>query len=184
MRKSYRKGSASKTAGSKKALFAAGVILLLVVLFFLSFWITGLVLKANQEPLLPGGVSAPAPTEKPTYEELEEMVIEKDKEIQRLEEELDRYRDKDDSGTGSNSDRPLSSTQKPSSAPTKSPASTKSPAATQASAKTAKPTITAAPTQAPTKAPTQAPTEQPAKTPAPITITAPAAGGAGDGANE
>jgi len=87
MRKQY------KSAIGRKFLLAAGVIALLILLFFLSFWITGMVLKSGQNPGLPqGGDAVVSPTPKPTYEQLEKTVIEQNKRIQELEQELANYR--------------------------------------------------------------------------------------------
>ena len=52
MRKRYSRKSAPKNSGSKTALLTVGVIALLVVLFFLSFWVTSLILKVNQDFLI------------------------------------------------------------------------------------------------------------------------------------
>ena len=91
-RTSYSKKSGR--SNGKTALIAVGVIALLVFLFFASFWITSFVLKAGQEPNIPSveDIENPTPTEKPTWEQLEKMVIEKDKEINSLKEELELYR--------------------------------------------------------------------------------------------
>ncbi len=144
-------------SGGKRALLTVGIIVLLIVLFFLSFWITSLVLKANQQPLLPqqGGVAATA-TPKPTYEELEKMVIEKEEKIKALEAELDRYRG--GAASSSTGKAPAVTSQKPTAKPTQAP--TKAP--------------TQAPTIAPTKAPTPAPTQAPTKAPDPAPTQAPA----------
>lgn len=149
MRKQYRPKPAAKMSGGKKALLTVGTIVLLIVLFFLSFWITSLVLKANQEPLLPqqGGVSA---TPKPTYEELEKMVIEKEEKIKALEAELDRSRR---GSVSSLTGTEPSASQKPTAKPTQAP--------------------TEAPTQVPTIAPTPAPTQTPTKAPEPTPTQTP-----------
>ena len=156
MSRNYTNQASKKTAKGKRALLAFGIILLLVVLFFLSFFVTSLVLKANQEPLLPAASAEPTP--KPTYEELEQMVIEKNKEIEELERQLETYR----SASGGNQAASPSKTSKP------SQTATAQPSAKPSAAPSVKPTqaATAVPTVAPTAAPTQAPqtavpTEQP-----------------------
>ncbi|MBE7048064.1 MAG: hypothetical protein E7393_01630 [Ruminococcaceae bacterium] len=142
MRKQYKQRRA-KSSGNPKALLVVGVLLLLVVLFFLSFWITGMVLKANQQPYLPeqGGVAATA-TPKPSYEDLEKMIIEKENKIKSLQAELDEYR------RGA-----LASSSVP--------------------AITAKPTVepTTIPTVAPTVAPVATPQSTPAVTQTPAQAT-------------
>ncbi len=172
MRKNYSRKSVQKRSGSKTALLTVGVIALLVVLFFLSFWVTSLILKANHEPVLPQhGVADASPTPKPTYEELEKMVIEKDKEIKTLEEELARYR-----GNSFQTEEPRATSQPlVTQAPTEAPAvATKAP--TQA------PTVapTKAPTPAPTKAPTPAPTVEPTVAPTKAPTIKPVAPGAAE----
>ncbi len=142
-----------KSSAKKNALIALGVVLLLFALFALSFFVTSFVLQMNQAPDLSGVVAEPTP--KPTYEELEKMVIEKDERIKELEERLETYR-------GAAGNRVTESTQAPSKAPTSSPSQAPTKAPTQA------------PTKAPTKAPTVAPTAAP--TQAPVASTAPSAG--------
>lgn len=158
MSKQYKRKSSQKSSGGKKALMTIGIIALLVILFMLSFWITSFVLKVNQQPTLPDAAS---PTPKPTYEQLEQMVIEKEEEIQKLQDELDRYRR---NGSSSSSSSFSSSSSKS----TTSSKSTAQPAATAKA--TAAPT--AQPTKAPTPAPTQAPTVAPAQTAAPTQAAA------------
>jgi len=140
-----------KSSAKKNALIALGVVLLLFALFALSFFVTSFLLQLNQAPDLSGVVAEPTP--KPTYEELEKMVIEKNERIKELEERLETYR-------GAAGNRVTEgSTTAPTKAPTKAP--------TQAPTK--------APTQAPTKAPTKAPTVAPTAVPtqAPVASTAP-----------
>lgn len=147
MKQQYKKHSSAGKNGGRRAILAVGVIAALVLLFFLSFWITSMVLKVNQQPVLPQqeGVVA-SPTPKPTYEELEKMVIEKEAEVKKLEKELAQYRKSGSSATAK-------------------PAATNTPKATQAP--------TAAPTKAPTPAPTPAPTAAPIQTAAPKSTPAP-----------
>lgn len=146
MRKQHTQHAAQKRmSGGKKALLTVLIIVLLVILFMASFWITSMVLKANQQPNLPD-VPGASPTPKPTYEQLEKMVIEKDEEIKKLQEELERYRKNGGSTSGS-------STGSSKSSATSSSRATKAPSATKKA--------TAQPTKAPTPAPTQAPTKAP-----------------------
>ena len=144
-----------KSSAKKNALVALGVVLLLFALFALSFFVTSFFLQLNQAPDLSGVVAEPTP--KPTYEELEKMVIEKDERIKELEERLETYR-------GAAGNRVTDPTKAPSKAPTSTPSQAPTKAPTQA------------PTKAPTKAPTVAPTAVP--TQAPVASTAPGAGSA------
>ncbi len=165
----------------KRALFVVGVVAALVALFFLSFWVTSLVLKSGQNNLIPQqpGIEDPSPTPKPSYKDLEKMVIEKDEEIRELKKELAELRGEeveDESPTAKPtaspkpSESPSETTEAPRASKTPSPSKTASPT----KAPTQKPEPTKAPTQAPTKAPTPAPTQAP--TAPPITILPPAAG--------
>ncbi|MBR6729712.1 MAG: hypothetical protein IKL80_06085 [Clostridia bacterium] len=147
MSRNYTKQASKKPAKGKKALLALGIVLLLVVLFFLSFFVTSLVLKANQEPLLP--VASAEPTPKPSYEELEQMVIEKNKEIEELERQLETYRGASGSSQSSSAAKTSQPVQTATAQPTAKPSVAPSAKPTQAA--------TVAPTIAPTKAPTQAP---------------------------
>ena len=118
----------------------------LVALFFVSYSVTKLVLNANQNPgsYSDGKHAEASATPKPTYEELEKMVIEKNKKIEDLEDELERYRG-----------NAVQATIYPSS---EIPTQTKAPEPT----KTPAPSL---PTVEPTKAPqTQAPSSTPATT--------------------
>ena len=55
----------SKKNKKNKAITGVVVVLVLVVLFFASFWVTSLILKANQNPLIPqSSASSGKPTEK------------------------------------------------------------------------------------------------------------------------
>lgn len=146
MRKQYTQHAAQKRmSGGKKALLTVLIIVLSVILFKASFWISSMVLKANQQPNLPD-VPGASPTPKPTYEQLEKMVIEKDEEIKKLQEELELYKKNGGSTSGSSTGSSKSST-------TSSSRATKAPSATKKA--------TAQPTKAPTPAPTQAPTKAP-----------------------
>ncbi|MBE7040072.1 MAG: hypothetical protein E7398_05035 [Ruminococcaceae bacterium] len=121
----------------------------LVALFLVSFFVTKLVLDANQNPgsYSDGKHAEASATPKPTYEELEKMVIEKNKKIEDLEDELERYRGNAVQATIS----PL--TQVPAQTQTPEPAKTPAP-----------PVQTSAPTASPQ---TQAPVSAPVATKAP-----------------
>ncbi|MBE7010395.1 MAG: hypothetical protein E7418_02760 [Ruminococcaceae bacterium] len=136
-----------KSSATKKALIALGVVLVLFALFMLSFFVTTYLLQLNQAPNDIGI----EPTPKPSYEELEKMVIEKEERIQELEDRLETYRN----AAGENKGKDQA-TAKPTVKPTSSPTATP----------------TKAPTAAPTKAPTQTPTIVP--TQAPVATNAPA----------
>ncbi len=163
MRRQYKQRAGAKSRKNNKAAKALGVVILLVALFFISFWVTSLVLQLNQRPNIPQQENLAEPTPKPTYEQLEKLVAEKEEKIKSLEAELEQYR------SGSAIGEPLSSsTQKPTEKPTQTPAPTKTP--TTAPTKTP----TTAPTKTPTAAPTVAPTAAPTQTPAPVPTQAPA----------
>lgn len=172
-------------SGGKKFLLALGVIVLLIALFFLSFWITTMSLRSNQDPDVVTETGVPAASAEATAtpkvdlkklskKELIVLVEQKDRKIKELEEELDK---------GS------VSTQAPISAV--KPSATAKPSETAKATATPKPAVkttapTAAPTQKPaakTAAPTVAPTQKPTTptqapaTKAPIKPVAPAAGG-------
>ncbi len=164
MRKHYNKRNAYSS--KQKPLLVVGVLALLIILFFLSFWITGLILKVNQNPEIPEqvGVEATA-TPKPTYEELEKMVIEQQETIEMLEEELAQYRTGEETvATAKPTEKPNKTEAAKTAEPTKVPK--------------ANPTVvpTKAPTAAPAAAPTAEPTIAPTKKPG-ITIVAPGASG-------
>lgn len=166
MRKKYKSG---KTSGGKKFLLTIGVIVLLVLLFFLSFWITGMVLRANQNPGIPQGTTADvSPTPKPTYEELEKRVIEQEEKIEELEKELASYRSGSTPAPSATSAPSFSTGAKPTTKP--SATSSAKPVAKPSAAPTAKPTVApvAKPTAAPTQAPAPEPTAAPTKTPVQI----------------
>lgn len=133
-----------KSTAKKNALIALGVVLLLFALFALSFFVTSFLLQMNQAPDISGTVAEPTP--KPTYEELEKMVIEKDERIKELEERLETYR----SAAGNR-------VIEPTKAPTKAPSSSPSQAPTKMPSQSPTTTPTKAPTTAPTAVPTQAP---------------------------
>lgn len=179
MKKRSRNRVARKS-GKKTMLFSVGVIVLLVVLFFLSFWITGLVLKAGQGISVPGqpGIESAKPTPKPTYEELEKLLEEKNEEIERLTRELEQYRDGDGSdkplSTTSSTPKPAEKTDEPKK--TATPAPTKKPSASPTVKPSAGPSVqpTAKPTAKPTATPTPVPTAKPSK--APVVIGPPNAG--------
>lgn len=158
MRRQYKQRAGAKNRKNNKTARALGVVILLIALFFISFWVTSLVLQFNQRPNIPKQENLAETTTKPTYEQLEKLVMEKDEKIKNLEAELERYRN------GSSIDQPLSSaTQQPAEKPAETPASTKTPTSAPATA----PTQTPAETPASTQAPTEAPTETPAPTEAP-----------------
>ncbi|MBQ4518585.1 MAG: hypothetical protein II997_08390 [Clostridia bacterium] len=153
MGKQYKSG---KSSGGKKILLTIGVLALLVLLFFLSFWITGIVLRANQGPLISQeATETGAPTPKPTYEELEKTVIEQNERIEELEKELASYR--------------LDGTPAPN--------KTTAPSFTTGQNPTAKPkeTPVAKPSVKPTAKPTAVPTAKPTVAPTPVPTAAPAA---------
>ena len=163
-------------SGGKKFLLALGIIVLLVALFFLSFWITSMTLRANQEPDIAVSSGAPAATSSPTVDlkklskkELIALAEEQEKKIAELEEELQK---------GSiHTQEPIASA-KPS-VSTNRPATEKPAVKTTAPTKapTPKPAVkTAEPTVAPTPKPAE-PTKAPeTEAPAPIKPVAPAAG--------
>lgn len=164
MRKKYKNG---KSSGGKKFLLAIGVIVLLVMLFFLSFWVTSMILKMNQNPVIPQGSDAVvSPTPKPTYEELETRVAEQQEEIEKLEKELAQYR-LGGSPAPTATMAPAASAKPKASA---TPAPSAKPSAKPSVKPSVKPTVapTTAPTVAPTTAPTVAPTVAPTKTPVQI----------------
>ncbi len=152
----------NKRKSATKKFFICGLLIVaaLVALFFVSFSITKLVLNSNQNPGLGdnGKYEEASATPKPTYEELEKMVIEKDKKIKDLEDELERYRENAVQATISPSAQSSDATQTSAPQQTKAPQETKVPQETKAPA----PTQTSAPTQIPAPA-TQTPaTEAPA----------------------
>ncbi len=163
-------------SGGKKFLLVLGVIVLLIALFFLSFWITSMSLRSNQEPDVATASGVPAASasasatpavdlKKLSKKELIVLVEEKDRKIKELEEEIAK---------GSISTQAPIATSKPSSSTSK-PVATQKPAA-PTKAPTQKPEVkTAAPTKEPTPKPAE-PTQAPA-TKAPIKPVAPAAGG-------
>lgn len=122
----------NKKRSKNKFLKGVLVVGILVALFFISFWITSLVLDANQKSKTDTEELQESATPKPTYEELEEIIEEKDKKIEELEEELEKYKSQDNNNT-------VSETQTPS--PTPTPATTQTPTSTQ----TPKPSQTPAP---------------------------------------
>lgn len=134
----------NKRRSSAKTFFCGLLIAAaLVALFLVSFFVTKLVLDVNQNPgsYNDGNHTEASATPKPSYEELEKMVIEKDKKIEDLEDELRRYK-------GNAVQATIAPTQQSTTA-TKAPEPTKTPA-----------TATPAPTKAPevqTPAPTKAP---------------------------
>ena len=162
------KRTSPKKNKKNKALTGVFIVVALVVLFLGSFWITSLVLKANQNPILPqtSGSSSGKPTEKLTYEQMEKLLAEKEKEIAKLEEELEWYRKNDQGKEPANIGG--AATQTPSAKPSEQPKTENEP--TKAPEKTKTPSPTVAPSQAPTQAPT--PTPEPIRVP----IQAPAAG--------
>ena len=88
----YGKKTMSK---GKKALLILGVIVLLIGLFFLSFWITTLSLRSNQDPGIAPASGSPAASATPAVDynklskkELIALVEEKDEKIRQLEESL------------------------------------------------------------------------------------------------
>ncbi len=79
-----------KNTWVKKFLTALVIAVVLVALFLVSFTVTSMILKSNQAPDVPEieEIAGASPTPKPTYEELERMVIEKDARIKELERQL------------------------------------------------------------------------------------------------
>ena len=163
MRKKTTSKRSPKSSFKRALLLTVVALASLVVLFFLSFWITSLSLKASQGTLFSkqSDIVAPSKTTKPTYEQLEQMVADKDREIKRLEEELARYHG--DSPAVSETPAPAAT---PSSKPTKTPAPTKTP----------EPTKTPTPSNSPS--PSVAPTKTPEPSKAPIEFVSPNAGAA------
>lgn len=163
-------------SGGKKFLLVLGIIVLLIALFFLSFWITSMTLRVNQEPDIAVSSGVPAATSSPTVDfsklskkELIALAEEQEKKIAELEEELQK---------GSiHTQEPIASV-KPS-VSTSRPATEKPAVKTAAPTKapTPKPAVkTAEPTVAPTPKPAE-PTKAPeTEAPAPIKPVAPAAG--------
>ena len=144
MGKQYKSG---KSSGGKKILLTIGVLALLVLLFFLSFWITGIVLRANQGPLISQeATETGAPTPKPTYEELEK--------------ELASYRLDGTPAPNKTTAPSFTTGQNPTAKPKETPVAKPSvkPTAKPTAVPTAKPTV--APTPVPTAAPA-APTKTP-----------------------
>ena len=77
----------------KGFLVALGIIVLLLVLFFLSFWLTSMALRRNQEPELPAASGTPAASAAPKVDykklskkELIALLEERDEQIRKLEE--------------------------------------------------------------------------------------------------
>lgn len=150
----------------KKFLLGLGIVLLLIALFFLSFFVTTLSLRANREPVIPEASGVPAASATPSVDysklskkELIELVKEKDEQIAELEKEL---------STGAVSTQaPIATSQ-----PQASSSATNTPSPTAAAKATVKPAAkTATPTVAPTKAPTQKPVSTPAATQKPAEPT-------------
>jgi len=162
MKKTSSKRS-SKSSFKRAMLLTVIALASLIVLFFLSFWITSLSLKTSQGtlPSAKNGVASPSAAAKPTYEQLEQMLAEKDREIQRLKEELVRL--------GGETPAP-SASPAPSAEPTKTPAPTKSPSSSSS----------AAPTKTPAPTATVSPTKTPEPTKTPLPVTPPNAGATGN----
>lgn len=128
------------------------VALALVALFLISFFVTKLVLNINQNPGSYKGAEyeEATATPKPTYEELEKIVKEKDKEIEKLKDELTRYKGNAVQPTIAPSATQSTSKPKATSAPAEKPKATSAPAAAPATkapapATTAPSTVTQAP---------------------------------------
>ena len=141
-----------RKSAARKFLSGLIVAIALVALFLISFFVTKLVLNINQNPTGydESKYEEATATPKPTYEELEKIVKEKDKEIKRLEDELTRYKGNAVQPTIAPSASQSSSNSKATSAPVEKPKATTAPApATKAPAP-----ATAAPSVA-----TQAPAE-------------------------
>ena len=163
-------------SGGKKVLLTLGVIALLVLLFFLSYWITTVSLRAGRDdspaPVQPTTTGSPAPAvnyEALSKTELIELLKERDERIRELESGTSSAI-VDVVGTPAPTKTPIESATP---APTKAPTATPKP--TEKATATPKPTATAKPTQAPTPVPTPTPTPAPTKTPTSIRPVAPAA---------
>lgn len=179
-------------SGGKKVLLTLGVIALLVLLFFLSYWITTVSLRAGRDdspaPVQPTTTPSPAPAvnyEALSKTELIELLKERDERIRELEGGTTSAI-VDIVSTPAPTKAPIESatptpTKTPSPTPKASatPAPTKAPTATpkptEKATATPKPTATAKPTQAPTPVHTPTPTPAPTKTPTSIRPVAPAA---------
>ncbi|MBQ3554578.1 MAG: hypothetical protein IJA08_07835 [Clostridia bacterium] len=179
-------------SGGKKALLTLGVIALLVLLFFLSYWITTVSLRAGRDdspaPVQPTATGSPAPAvnyEALSKAELIELLKERDERIRELEGGTTSAI-VDIAGTPAPTQKPIESatpkptekataTPKPTVTPKPTEKATATPKPTEKATATPKPTATAKPTQAPTAVPTPTPTPAPTKTPTSIRPVAPAA---------
>ena len=111
----------------KKPLYIGAAIGLLIVLFLASFWATGLILKLSQGTLFAKYDDGTYETSKPTYEQLEKMVEERDAKIASLELELERYRSQDNNTTLAPSTlapQTPANAEEPGTEPTETPAET------------------------------------------------------------
>lgn len=156
----YGKKTMSK---GKKALLILGVIVLLIGLFFLSFWITTLSLRSNQDPGIAPASGSPAASATPAVDynklskkELIALVEEKDEKIRQLEESL--------ASGQTNTQAPIASAR-PSQAPSTSSSGSSSSASSGSASTPRATTKPAAKTATPTRAPTPKP--KPVVTPAP-----------------
>ncbi len=164
-------------SGGKKVLLTLCVIALLVALFFLSYWITTISLRAGRDdgaaPVQPSATPSASPTvnyEALSKAELIELLKERDERIRELE-----------SGNPASAITDIVPSQTPTPVPTPTAKPSATPAPTATAKPSAKPTATptakptAKPTVKPTPLPTPEPTPAPTKTPTSIRPVAPAA---------
>ena len=125
--------SNKKKRGKNKFLVGLLVVGVLAALFFASFFVTSFVLDMNNKNSEDAEIAEESSTPELTYEELEEMVKEKDDKIKELEKELERYRGKSDMETESQTEpdpivsEQTTSTPKPSATATPKPTQTPAP---------------------------------------------------------
>ena len=168
-----------KNGKGNKFLLGLGIVVLLIALFFGSFWVTTLSLRSNSEPdPITESTSAPTATASPdvnykkmSKKELIELIEKKEDRIKELEEALGlngipTQAPIDELGSSSMSES--TPTPKPSAAPaekTAEPTKTSAPKPTA----TPKPVATQKPATTPKPVATPAPTPKPTPTPAPAT---------------
>lgn len=166
-----------------KFLLGLGVVVLLIALFFISFWVTTLSLRSGQEPVAVddnntlAATATPAPDvnyKKMSKKELIELLEKRDDRIEELEEalglnSLHTQAPIDELGSSYSSSSNSVPSAKPSESPvekTPEPVKTSEPKATA----TPKPAATPKPTATPKPVATPEPTPKPAEpTPAPAT---------------